>query len=974
MKKFCLSIKSCCISVINAVVSVSVCRQNNYSISLPSKMRELRNLIVLMVFAFLSVEAVTAATLRGIIKDQTTGEGLIQASVRVLSARDSSLVKGAVTNASGRFTVENLNSGKYIVEASYVGYSPEYRNVNIGKDDVRLKAFELTESSVMLKEAVVTGIRTPMKVMEDTVEFNADSYKTQPNAVVEDLLKRLPGVEVDSDGKITANGKEVKKILLDGKEFFSDDPTVASRNLPVDMVEKLQVVDRKSDLARLTGVDDGEDETVINLTVKKNMKNGWFGNVEGGYGTDNRYKGNFTINRFWNGNQITFLGAANNINEPGFADGAAGRFRRFGGSNGITDSQSFGINFNVGKEEIFRVGGNILYSHTDRDTRTTSERQYLFVDSSSTTSSRKLSRDRGHNFRADFRVQWNPDSFNTLEFRPNISLNYNNSTSRDSSSTFAGDARRTEVTRSINNANSKGHSFEFGGRLIFNHSFASHRGRSFSVMLNYRMSNVRENADTYSRNRFYLFNDSTDLYDQYADNHTWSNNVSARLSWTEPLGDVKKGNFLTVAYNFSYRWNNADKLTYDHPITFPDGWLGDPVIDPDLVFNTELSNRFRNDYMSQDVRVGYRHVNKTTNLDVGVSVLPQMSQSRNLIDSNKDIPRRNVVNFAPFLRYRYKFGSNRSLNMNYNGRSTQPSMAQLQPVADMSDPLRIVIGNPDLLPTFNHNLRIRFQDFNPEQQRSVMAMVDAQYQQNSIVSKTTFSPETGGQITEYENVNGVWSVRGMNMFSMPLPRNKAFTFNNHIFVSYSNSVGFNNGLKNRSGSFMVGESFGFAWRPDNLEFELRPNYNFQNVANTLQTGSNRTVHRYGGSFYATYNIPTGIVVSTDLNYSATAGYSDGYDTRTWMWNASLSYQFLKNRAAAVTLRAYDILGQRSAVWRNVTANYIDDTRYNSLTRYVMLSFSYKFNTFGAGAQPADRNAYGGPGGGPGGRPGGRRPM
>ncbi|MDE6197949.1 MAG: outer membrane beta-barrel protein, partial [Muribaculaceae bacterium] len=904
-----------------------------------------------MVFAFLNVATVMAATLLGNVTDPS-GEALIQASVRVLAQRDSSLVKGAVTNASGQFRIERLKAGKYIVEASYVGFSPEYRNVTVGDADVRLKTFVLKESSIVLKDAVVTGIRTPMKVMEDTVEFNAASYKTQPNAVVEDLLKRLPGVEVSSEGKITANGKEVSKILIDGKEFFSDDPTVASRNLPVDIVDKLQVVDRKSDLARMTGVDDGEDETVINLTVKKNMKKGWFGNVEAGYGTDNRYRGNFTVNRFWGENQITFLGAANNINQPGFADGASGRFRRFGGDNGITSSQSIGMNFNVGKGERFRVGGDVMYSHTDRDTRTSSERQYLFEDSSSTQSSRKLSRDKGHNFRADFRLQWKPDSFNTFEFRPNVSLNYNDSYSNDSSSTFAGDRNRTEVTRSINRGSSSGHSFEFGGRIIFNHNFRSRKGRSFSIMANYRMSNVRENSNTYSRNKFYLFNDSVDLYDQYADNHTWSNTVSARATWTEPLGDISKGNFLTLSYNFSYRWNNADKLVYDHPVSFPDGWNGEPVISDSEVFNADLSNRFRNDYMNQDIRVGFRHVSKASNLNVGLSLVPQMSQSRNLINSDKNIPRRTVLNFAPFLRYRYKMSRNRSVNLFYNGRSSQPSMTQLQPVADMSDPLRIVIGNPDLNPTFAHNVNVRFQDFNPEAQRSIMAMVNAQYNQNSIVSTTDFNPETGGQTTRYRNVDGVWSIRGMNMISLPFTGNKAFTFNNHLFVSYSNSIGFNNGLRNRSGSMMVGESFGLAWRPEYLEFELRPNYRLQNVTNTVQKGSNRTVHTYGGSFYATYNTPIGIVLNTDLNYDATSGYSAGYDTRTWMWNASISYQFLRGRQATVSLNAYDILGQRSNIRRNITANYIDDTRYNSLTRYVMLSFSYKFNTFGKGKTPS----------------------
>lgn len=929
--------------------------------------------IVLSVFiAAAGSASCYGGVLRGTVVDASSNEKLIQASVRVLAARDSALVKGVVTNTNGNFSVENLRPGKYILEASYVGYAPEYRNFTMTDADKRLKPIALKESAIVLREATVTGIRTPVKVMEDTVEFNADSYKTQPSAVVEDLLKRLPGVEVDSEGKITANGQSVSKILVDGKEFFSDDPTVASRNLPVNMVEKLQVVQRKSDLARMTGVDDGEEETVINLTVKKGMKNGWFGNAEAGYGTDSRYKGNFTVNRFWNENQFTILGAANNINEPGFADGAAGRFQRFGGNNGITSSQSFGINFNVGNKEIFRVGGDVMYSHTDRNTIKESNTLYTTRDTTSQYS-RSRANDKGHNFRADFRMQWKPDSFNTFEFRPNISLNYNDSWRNDSSSTFSGRGE-SEITRSINRSSSSGHSFEFGGRLIFNHNFRSRPGRSFSIYGQYNLSNLRENAETYSWNKFFLFNDSIDLYDQTADNHTWSNSVSARATWTEPIGDSRKGNFITVAYQFQYRWNNADKLTYSHPVEFPDGWEGAPVIGTDLIFSENLSNSFRNNYMNQDIRVGYRKVTKNGNLNVGVSLVPQSSQSINLLNDSKSIPTRKVLNVAPFLRYRYKFSKTRSINMNYNGRSSQPSMTQLQPVADVSDPLRVVIGNPELKPTFTHNLRVRFQDFNSEAQRSVMAMLMANYAQNSIVSKTDYNSETGGQTTTYENVNGVWSVRGMNMVSFPF-RNKAFTVNNHINVGYSTSVGFNNGNHNRAGTFSVGESFGLAYRPENLEFEIRPRYNFQSTSNSFQKASNRTVHTYGGSFYATYTIPFGLVLNTDLNYSATSGYSNGFDTRTWMWNASISYQFLANQAATVSLRAYDLLNQSTNVRQTQTANYIMDTNYNSLGRYVMVSFAYKFNTFKKGDQPTDRSEHRRPMGPPhGSRGGGRPPM
>lgn len=890
--------------------------------------------------------------MRGSVLDNG-GEALPQASVRLLAARDSSLVKAVVTADNGRFRLDGVGQGSYIVEASYVGFNTDTRNINVGSTDVRLKPFRLSESSIALGEAVVVGQRTPIKVAQDTVEFDAQAYHTQPTAVVEDLLKRLPGVEVSNDGKITANGKDVTKILVDGKEFFSDDPTVASRNLPVDMVDKLQVVDRKSDLARMTGVDDGEEETVINLTVKKDRKNGWFGNAEVGYGTDNRYKATANVNRFWNGNQITFLAGANNVNDPGFADGASGRFRRFGGVDGIKTSQAAGINFNVGNEEIFRIGGNVMYSHNDQHTITGSDRTYLFADSTSTVRGLRDARDKSHNFRVDLRMEWKPDSFNTLEFRPNISLNWSDSRSVDSTRTYAGDISNILVNRSINNSYDHGHSFEFSGRLIYNLNSRRRRGRSFSTFVNYRFSNLREYSDTWSRNYFYLA-DSADVYRQDAENHTWSNNIMARVTWTEPLGDVANGHFIQLAYRFNYRWNNADKMVYDYPVEYPDGFLGDPVFGPEGIFSSELSNSFRNNFMSQDIRLGYRRVTRKANFNIGISLVPSMSKSLNLINSDKTIPLRRVLNVAPFLRYRYRFSKTRNLSADYRGRSSQPTMTQLQPVADVSDPLRVVVGNPALKPSFTHHASIRYHDFNGNAARSMMLMLDAQYTQNSIISRTDFDRETGGQVTTYENVNGIWNARLMNMLSFPL-RNRTFSITNHIFANYSSTVGYNNGMHNRSGSFRISESFGIAWRPKELEIELRPRYSFQNVHNTIQKSANRNVHTYGGSFYVNYSLSFGLGISSDLNYSATSGYSDGYDTKVWKWDATLSYDFLRDRQATVSLKAYDILGQQSNVRRSVTANYINDERFNSLGRYVMLTLAYRFNTFGKGNEPQLRS-------------------
>ncbi|MDE6248879.1 MAG: TonB-dependent receptor, partial [Paramuribaculum sp.] len=644
-----------------------------------------RRLAMMCVIVPAAIAAI-ASDITGRIKDDT-GEVLPDATVKLLSLPDSTFVKGIQANDEGKFRLTGVKRGQYVAEVSYVGYATQGVNVKVdGKNNVALGDISLSEGTINLKDVVVTGVKTQIKVMEDTVEYNADSYKTAPNAVVEDLLKRLPGVEVDSEGKITANGKEVTKILIDGKEFFSDDPKVASKNLPVNMVDKLQVVDRKSDLARLTGVDDGEDETVINLTVKKGMQNGWFGTAEAGYGTDNRYLGSFNVNRFWNGNQITLLGNANNINELGFTDSNGGRFRRFGGDNGITTSQALGLNFNIGNEEIFRVGGDIMYSRSDRDTRQKQERQYLFPDSSSYASIGKNARDKGHNFRADFRLEWRPDSFNILEVRPRISYNKNESFSVDSTLTRAGDPLRTPVSNSFNNSQASGKSLEFGTRIIYTHNFASHRGRSFSLMANYQHSDVKQYDDSYSRNLFYLFNDSTDIYDQWTDSHEWSNTLMARASWTEPIGDVRKGNFLTFAYHIRYRWNDADKLVYDREM-LPEGVIDQPA----LVFNDSLSNSFRNEFMTQNIRVGYKKVGRDFNFEGGLALVPSMSQSTDLINSARNIPRRNVWNYAPFLRMKLKMSKTRSLNMRYDGRSSQPSMAQLQPVADMSDPLRIVV-------------------------------------------------------------------------------------------------------------------------------------------------------------------------------------------------------------------------------------------------------------------------------------------
>ncbi len=970
------------------------------------------SLLLMSLVVLTALHSAASATINGIVMDATDTTELIGATVRVLRAsKDSTMVKGTATDENGVFNIKGIAAGKYVVKFSYLGYTDALRHVTIGADgrDVNLGVVTMVPNSVMLKEATVVGVKTPITVKEDTIEFNADTYKTQANAVVEDLLKRLPGVEVGSDGKITANGKEIKKILIDGKEFFADDPNVASKNIPADMINKLQVIDRKSDLARLTGVDDGEDETVINLTVKKGMNNGWFGTANVGYGTDNRYAFNIMANHFRDGNQFTILAGGNNTNSLGFTDGGAQRFQRFGGDRGITTSQNVGINFNVGskEDEHFRVGGDVMYSHSDRDTRTRTARQYLFADSTSYYNALQRSRDKGNNLRGDFRLKWEIDTLNTFEFRPNFSFNFSRSTRSEASQTRAGDAALSLVNQSLNSYLNKGNSYEFGVWTVFNHKFASRPGRSASINLRYNYSNIDENGNTYTRNNYYLL-DSLATIDQVYTNDRFSNSVGGRLSWTEPLGDITKARFIEVSYNANYRYNKADKSVYDisrgliseapvyNPLYSPalrQKFAGDysPVLltdwnvlnelladelGPELKrdFNTRLSNSFRNKFYNGSLQVGFRQVRTSYNLNLGLTLQHAMSSSRDLINSARNIHSRWAWSVAPYARFRYKFSKVKSMNLNYRMRATQPSIAQLQPVADESNPLNIVTGNPELKPTFTHRFNIRYQDFAEMSQRSVMAMININFEQNSIISKTLYDSNTGGRSTTYENVDGVWSAMAMNMMSFPFGSEKTWYFSSHLFSRFSVNKGYNNAEMNRSNSFNINYSPGIAFRNGQFDLELRPRYNFQTTHNTVQTASNRNVHTYGGQFNGTWSAPFGLVITTDLNYSATSGYTSGFNTKQWLWNASVAYQFLRDKSAAVTLSVYDILGQRKSIYRDVTANYIEDVEYNSLTRYGMVTFTYRFTTFKKGEQPKtdyDRMGMppGGPGG-PGGRPGG----
>lgn len=929
-----------------------------------------------------------AATIKGKVSDADSAP-LPGVAVELLQLPDSVRSGATMTDGAGEYTFSGIRPGRYSIIYAMTGMDRATRSVAVADSSQTLEIppLEMTENAIMLAETVVTGVRTAVVAKEDTIEFNAGSFHTNPNANVEDLLKKLPGVEVGSDGSITSGGKTITKILVNGKEFFGDDPKMASKNLPSSMVEKVQVVDRKSELARLTGVDDGEDETVINLTVKKDMNNGWFGNVGGGYGTDKRYRGDLSISNFRDGNQFTIIGGANNINEAGYTDRGRGRFSGFGSSGGINTTQRLGINFNIGNGEKLRFGGNVFYSHSDRDARSLSETQYIFPDSVSYQHSGSRTRDKGHNISSDFRLQWNIDDNNTLDFRPRFSFNSRRTELNDSSRLLAGTDGSTLINTNENIRSSRGNSYEASGELIFNHKVASHPGRSFSLQANYSFSDTREKSTTWSDIEYLLRQEDTEKLYRYIDNKTWSNTLGARLTWTEPLGDPAKGNYLQAGYRINYRWNNADRYTYNLPLddfTPELGMTHISSVPPGAELSTDLSNSFRNTFFNQELQIGYKKTSKTLNLDAGLMFSPSSSKSEDLIDDARDIPRRWVWNVSPYARMRYKFSKTSSLMVHYRARTSQPSMTQLQPVADISDPLNITVGNPSLKPTFTQNIGGHFNRFNADSKQSIFAVLNTSFALNTIVSRTTTDPTTGARTTTYTNADGNFNIFGMTMLTQPL-RNQKWRFNVRFNGRYSTTPGYINGDYNRMGNLNLSPTAGLTFSSDVFQMTVNPTYSFGMVTNSLKMQKNRYTHTYGFSADASLYLPFGLELSSDVNFSNTAGYSSGFNAREWLWNAELSYSVLRNKSLTFSVRAYDILGQNKNVARSVSANTIVDSRYNDLTRYVMVGVTWKFNTlkkkkpegdmpFGdmpPGPPPGDRGGHHGP---PPGHGGGRPPF
>ena len=960
-----------------------------------------------MLLPLASVVAMAQRNISGTVVENETGDPIPQTTVRLLKT-DSTLVKGVLTGLDGKFMLSAPQAGKYIVQVTCVGFKAYAKNITIkGDKDVALGTVAMRPDAIMLKGATVTGQAAKVTLKADTFVYNASAYRTPEGSAVEELVKRLPGAQVDDDGKITINGKEVKKIMVDGKEFMTGDTKTAMKNLPTSIIERVKAYDQKSDLARVSGVDDGEEETVLDFGIKQGMNKGLMLNADLGIGTRNRYSGRLFGGWMKDDLKLFFMGSANNVNDMGFGMGGGGRFG--GGRQGLTATKMTGLNLNYEKKDLLKLDGSVRWNHSDGDaTVRRSTEDFFSASTSSFGNSLNGNMTRSNSWDARFRLEWKPDSMTNIMFRPQFRYNSNDQLSDGTSATFSADpysirsitnplaqldelvnegvVKNSNLSNSISYSDSK----SVGGWGQLNRRL-SNNGRNVTLRLGANYSEGMSKSFSNDSVNYYQFaNDSVYQANRYAVTPTKNWDYSVRATYSEPIFDRV---YLQFSYQYQYKYSKSDRGTYDFSrLGLPffsitpayRGWdsylnlLGgsslDGFLDQDLSRFSEYKNYIHT------AEVALRVTRKDYNFNVGLQLMPQKSHFIQDYQGVHADTTRTVTNFAPTADFRWKISNVSQLRLTYRANSSQPSMTDLLDITDDSNPLNIRRGNPGLKPSFTQSLRLFYNNYIQNHQRSIMAHLNFQTTRNSISNMVTYDEKTGGRTTRPENINGNWNAFGMLMFNTAVDSTGFFNVNTFTTLRYANNVGYvnldrtANAQESTTRTTTIGERLAGSFRNDWLEVELNGSLEYMHARSLLQENNNLDTWTFSYGANVMVTAPWGTQVSSGLNMNSRRGYNDAsMNTNELIWNAQLSQSFLRGNALTVSLQFYDILHEQSTFSRTITAMQRSDTEYNAITNYAMLHVIYKLNIFGGMSNMRGPGGPGGPGGrgGRGGFGGGR---
>ncbi len=961
---------------------------------------------LLLVTAFSAFSQTKNITVSGRVMEDTK-EPAVQATIQLLSLPDSTQVAGVASSTSGYFTLPKVKAGKYVLKVSYIGFRNKYVPLLLSSSATTKNVGTLTleTDAVMLAEAVVTAEAPQVQAVEDTLVYNSSAYRTPEGAMLEELVKKLPGAEVDDDGNVTINGKDLSKILVDGKEFFGGDVKTGLKNLPVDMIEKLKTYEKKSDLARITGIDDGEEETVLDLTVKKGMNQGIFGNIDLSAGTEDRYSERAMVNYFRDNTQVSLIASANNVNDQGFSGGGGGpRWRR---NNGLNAKKTIGLNFATETDKL-EMGGSVRYNYSDGDIVSTGYEESFLTSGNSYSNSNNKERNKEKNFNADFRLEWKPDSMTNIIFRPNFSYSKSNDLTDSESGTFNDDPytlvsnpnswlnldsldtedplESIRVNAINSNSLGKDKSVSADATLQLNRKLNA-KGRNITFRGKFSYSDNDSKSYTASTTNYFLL-DSLLVRNQYITTPTKNYDYSAQLTYSEPIA---RATFLQFRYNFQYKYSESDKTTYgledfsDWSVSgaLPTGYQNYAV--------DSLGKYAEYRYYNHEASVSLRFIREKYQLSVGMSFQPQHTVLSYKKDDYDIDTTRNVFNFAPNVDLRIRFSKVSQLRLTYRGRSSQPSMENLLPITDYSNPQNIRIGNPGLKPAFTHNMRFFYNTYNAERQQGIISHVNFSATQNSISNSREYNSTTGGWTTTPKNINGNWSAFGMFGFNTAL-KNKKYTINSFSRVNYQHNAAYQyqsgtddddtgSSVKNTTTNLTLSERLNGAYRNDWFEFGLNGSISYSIEKDKLSPDNNQEPYTFSYGANTQITLPWKMTLTTNIANQSRRGYTDSSMNRNELiWNAQLSQTFLRGNAT-LTFEMYDILKKQSNISRSLTASGRSVYEYNGVNSYCMVHFIYKLNIFGSKAareKMMQNRRFGGPGGfggHPGGGPGGgRRPF
>lgn len=955
--------------------------------------RFVAGMVLLWAVALSAFSQSKAVDIMGRIMEGDTNQPAIAASVQLLSLPDSTQSTGMACSSEGYYRLQ-AKPGKYVLKVSYLGYITQLVPLQVTSQNKRMPDVVLQPDAILLAEAVVTAQAPQVQVVEDTIQFNSSAYRTQQGAVLEDLVEKLPGAEIDDSGNVKINGKDISKVMVNGQEFFGGDVATALKNLPVEMIDKLKTYDKKSDLARITGIDDGEEETVLDLTVKKEMNTGWFGNVDGAIGTEDRYSARGMVNYFRGPTQVSLIGSVNNVNDQGFRGGGGGP--RWNRNNGLTAKKWIGLDFFTKTDKI-ELGGSARYNYTGNDVGSIGSTEDFLTSGNSFSNSNTNARNRSKNFNADFRMEWRPDTLTNIIFRPNVSYAKTDNLSLSESGTFNADPydlvdnpndylnleklameddplEEVRVNAINSGTLTDGKDLSANGTLQINRKLSpdgrniTFRGRfSYGDNVNRQYT---ESQTNYFLLQSYLGGDSILIRNQYINTPTKDFNYRAQLTYSEPIA---KATYLQFSYQFQYMYSESDRKTYDLQ-SYGNDWNIGAALPADYAAHEvdSLGKYAEYRYYNHDASLALRFIREKWQLSSGISLQPQhtvLSYKRGdyMVDTT-----RNVFNFAPNIDFRYRFSKVSQLRFTYRGRSSQPSMENLLPIVDNSNPQNIRVGNPGLKPSFSHTLRFFYNDYKVEQQRGIFSHASFQATQNSVSNSRVYNESTGGWTTTPKNINGNWNAFAMFGFNTAL-KNKKFNIGTFTSFNYQNNVGYLTDTqtrveqKNTTTNLNINERLRGSYRNDWLEVGLNGSFSYTVERDKLTPSNNQEPYNFSYGGFTNITAPWNMSLSTNITNQARRGYRDNSMNRNELiWNAQLSQTFL-NGDATISFEMYDILRRQSNITRSLTSSGRSVYEYNGVNSYCMLRFIYRLNIFGGKrVKREEMPGMGGPGGhGPG---------